>query len=167
MYTLTGGVDLTQLTGITEYNGLRLLSEVGTDMTRFKTEKHFTSWLTLSPHVKASGGRVLSSRTLPSANRAAKLFRIAAYSLSRTDTALGGFYRRLAARVGKPKAITATARKLAILFYRVLTGQLQPRAMNAGEYDEQQRERTLRSLRRRAQSLGFQLIETATGEVSD
>jgi transposase len=165
LVALTAGVDITQLPGLSPYNGLKLLSEVGTDMSRFKTEKHFTSWLTLTPHVKASGGRVLSSRTKPSANRAALIFRMAAFNLSRTNTALGAFYRRLSARIGKAKAVTATARKLATLFYRLLTGTLQPQQLDANHYDEQQRERTVRSLRRRAKSLGLALIETETGEV--
>jgi transposase len=164
LFTLTAGIDITQLPGISPHNGLRLLSEIGTDMKRFKTEKHFVSWLTLSPHVKASGGRVLSSRTLPSANRAAKLLRLTAVTLRRSNTALGAFYRRLAARIGKPKAVTATARKLAILLYRVLTGQLQPQVLDAQHYEEQQRDRAVRSLHRRAKSLGFQLIETKPAE---
>jgi transposase len=165
LFALTAGIDVTQLPGISPYNGLKLISEVGTDMARFKTEKHFVSWLTLSPHVNASGGRVLSSHTRPSANRAAHIFRLAALSLGRSDTALGAFYRRLAGRVGKPKAMTATARKLAILFYKLMRGQLDPKALDANYYDEQQRDRTVRSLRRRAKSLGLQLFDVATGEV--
>ena len=89
-------------------------------MSRWPTEKHFTSWLTLAPHNNISGGRLLSSKTQPSANRAAGILRMAAMSLGRTDTALGASYRRLAYRVGKAKAITATARKLAILVSRTL-----------------------------------------------
>ena len=81
------------------YSALRLLAEIGTDMSRWPTEKHFTSGLTLAPHNKISGGRLLSSRTSPSANRAAAILRIAAMSLGRTETALGAFYRRLAYRV--------------------------------------------------------------------
>jgi transposase len=165
LFALTAGVDVTQLPGISPYNGLKLLSEVGTDMKRFKTDKHFVSWLTLSPHINASGGRVLSSHTRPSASRAAHIFRLAALSLGRSDTALGAFYRRIAARIGKPKAITATARKLAILFYRLLSRQLDPQALDANHYDQQQRDRTVRSLRRRAKSLGLQLMDTSTGEV--
>ncbi|MGQ0774949.1 MAG: IS110 family transposase, partial [Pseudonocardiales bacterium] len=112
------GVDLTQIDAIGPYSALRLLSEIGTDMSRWPTEKHFTSWLTLAPRNKISGGRLLSSKTQPSANRAATILRMSAMNLGRTDTALGAFYRRLAYRVGKAKAITATARKLAILVYR-------------------------------------------------
>ncbi len=165
LFALTAGVDITQLPGITPYNGLKLLAEVGTDMTRFKTDKHFISWLTLCPHVNASGRRVLSHRTRPSANRAAHIFRMAALSLGRTDTALGAFYRRLAARVGKPKALTAVARKLATLFYRLLRGQLDPTALDANHYEQHQRDRTVRSLRRRAKAFGLSLIEPTTGEV--
>jgi Transposase IS116/IS110/IS902 family len=99
---------------IDTYSALRLPAEIGTDMTRWPTEKHFTSWLTLAPHNKISGGRLLSAKTQQSANRAATILRMAAMNLGRTDTALGAFYRRLAYRVGKAKAITATARKLAI-----------------------------------------------------
>ncbi len=124
LHQLTGGVDLTQIDGITPYTALKLLSEVGTNMGRWPSEKHFTSWLTLAPKNKISGGRLLSSRTQPSANRAAAILRMSVMSLGRTQTALGTFYRRLSARIGKPQAITATARKLAILIYRALKGEL-------------------------------------------
>lgn len=103
LHHLTGGVDLIQIDGIAPDTALKLLAEIGTDMRRWPTAQHFTSWLTLAPKNKVSGGRLLSSRTQPSANRAAVIFRLAAMSLGRTQTALGAFYRRLAARIGKPK----------------------------------------------------------------
>jgi transposase len=165
MHHLTGGVDLTQIDGIAPYTALKLLSEIGTDMSRWPTEKHFTSWLTLAPKNKISGGRLLSSRTQPSANRAAGILRMTAMSLGRTQTMLGAFYRRLAARIGKPQAITATARKLAILVYRALKGELDYRDVGADGYDAQQRARTLRQLRRRAANLGFELLNPQTGEI--
>src|SRR5271157_3694203 len=108
--TLCGGVDLTELPGIGPYGALKLLSEIGLDMARWPSEKHFAAWLTVAPRNQISGGKLLSSRTQPSANRAAKILRMAAMSLGRSDHALGAFYRRMAARVGKAKAITATAR---------------------------------------------------------
>ena len=123
------------------------------------------SWLTLAPKNKISGGRLLSSRTQPSANRAAAMRRLTVMSLSRTQTALGAFYRRLAARIGKPHAVTATARKLAILVSRALKGELQYRDPGADAYDHQQRSRVLRRLRQRAATLGFELVHRATGEV--
>ncbi len=164
LHQLTG-VDLSQIDGIGPYNALRLLSEIGTDMTRWPTEKHFTSWLTLAPQNKISGGRLLSSRTQPSANRAAAILRLAAMNLGRTQTALGAFYRRVAFRIGKAKAITATARKLAILVYRTLKDHLvyvdpAPRPTMRSD-----RTRVVRRLRQRAEHLGFGLINLATGEV--
>ena len=124
LHRLTGGADLSQIDSIGPHAALQLIAEIGTDMRRWPSEKHFTSWLTLAPSNKISGGRLLSSRTLPSANRAAAILRRCTMSLTRTSTALGAFYRRLAARVGKAKAITATARKLALIVYRVLSSNL-------------------------------------------
>ena len=164
LHQLTG-VDLTQIDAIGPYSALRLLAEIGTDMRRWPTEKHFTSWLTLAPHNKISGGRLLSSKTLPSANRAAGILRMAAMSLGRTETALGAFYRRLAFRVGKAKAITATARKLAILVYCTLKQGLVYHDPGAAAYDAHHRQRVIRRLRQRAANLGFSLIDRETGEL--
>jgi transposase len=164
LHQLTG-VDLTQIDAIGPYSALRLLSEIGTDMSRWPTEKHFTSWLTLAPHNKISGGRLLSSKTQRSANRAAAILRMAAMTLGRTDTALGAFYRRLAYRVGKAKAITATARKLAILVYRTLRDGLVYQDPGAAAYDAQHRGRVLHRLRQRAAHLGFSLLNRETGEL--
>lgn len=166
LHQLTGA-DLSQIDGIGPYNALRLLSEIGTDMTRWPTEHHFTSWLTLAPHNKISGGRLLSSRTQPSANRAATILRLAAMSLGRTETALGAFYRRLAVRIGKAKAITATARKLAVLIYRTLKDGLVYRDPGAESYNAAHRAHVVRRLRQRAANLGFALINASTGEVVD
>jgi transposase len=164
LHRLTG-VDLSQIDGIGPYRALRLLSEIGTDMTRWATEKHFTSWLTLAPNNRISGGRLLSSQTQPSANRAAAILRLAAMTLSRTQTALGAFYRRLAYRIGKAKAITATARKLAILVYRTLNDRLVYADPGADAYDAQHRVQVVRRLRQRAANLGFELVTCITGEV--
>jgi hypothetical protein len=165
LHRLTHGVDLSQIDGLTPYSALKLLSEIGTDMSRWPTEKHFTSWLTVAPKNKISGGRLLSSRTQPSANRAAAILRMPAMSLGRTQTALGAFHRRLAARIGKPQPITATARKLAILVYRAINGELVYRDPGAAAYDLQQRTRVLRRLQQRAATLGFELVSRETGEV--
>ena len=164
LHQLTG-VDLTQIDGIAPYSALKLIAEIGTDPTRWPTEHHFTAWLTLAPQNRVSGGRRLSSRTQPSANRAAAVLRMAAMGLIRGQTALGAFYRRLAVRIGKPKALTATARKLAILVYRTLTGTLVYRDPGANIYTARQRTRVLRRLRQRADTLGFALVNRETGEV--
>jgi len=158
------GVDLTQIDGIGPYTALQLIAEIGTDMHRWPTEKHFTSWLTLAPKNKISGARLISSRTQPSANKAAALLRMSAMVLGRTSTALGAYYRRIAYRIGKPKAITATARKLAILVYHTLKGELDYADPGASAYEELHRERTLRNVRNRAKSLGFGLVNLETGE---
>jgi transposase len=162
LHHLTGGVDVTQIDGFTPYTALKLLSEIGTDMGRWPSEKHFTSWLTLAPKNKISGGRLLSSRTQPSANRAAAILRMTAMCLGRTQTALGAFYRRLAARIGKPQAITATARKLAILVYRALKGEIAYHDPGTDAYEAQQRTRVLRRIRQRAATLGFELVNRET-----
>jgi transposase len=160
LFTLLGGVDLTQIHGLGSYSALRLVSECGTDMSRWPTAKHFTSWLTLSPGNKISGGKVLSSRTRKSTNRAASLLRTLAVSVGKTSTALGAFFRRLAARAGKAKAVTATARKIAVLFYNTLRYGWAYQDPGADYYEERYRQRTLDSLRRRADALGFKLVQS-------
>jgi transposase len=158
------GVDLTQIDGIGPYSALRIVAECGTDMARWPTAKHFTSWLTLAPGSKISGGKVLSSRTRRSTNRAATLLRLAATSIGRTHTALGAFFRRLAVRTGKAKAVTATARKIAVLLYNMLRHGMIYVDPGATYYEERYRQRTLDNLRRRADALGFTLVQAGTTE---
>ena len=160
------GVDLTQIHGLGPYVALKLVSECGTDMTKWPSAKHFTSWLCLAPGNKISGGKVLSSRTRRSSNRAASLLRLAATAVGRTDTALGAFYRRLSARVGKAKAITATARKLAVLFYNAMRYGMEYADPGASYYEERYRQRVVANLRRRAKSMGFVLQEAVAEGVS-
>ena len=160
------GVDLTQIHGIGPYLSLKLVSECGTDMTRWPTAKHFTSWLALSPGNKVSGGKVLSSRTRRTKNRAAALLRLAATTIGRSDTALGAFYRRLSARVGKAKAVTATARKIAVLFYNALRYGMEYVDPGANYYEERYRQRVVHNLRRRAASFGMVLQEASASGVS-
>jgi hypothetical protein len=119
--------------------------------------------LTLAPGNKISGGRVLSSKTRRSSNRAAALLRIAAVNIGKTHTALGAFYRRLSARTGKAKAVTATARKLAVLFYRALRFGLAYADPGAGYYEERYKRRVIENLQRRARGLGFTLVGNPEG----
>lgn len=158
-------IDLMQIHGIGPYIALKLVGECGTDMLRWPTAKHFTSWFCLAPGSKISGGKVLSSKTRRSGNRAAVLLRLAAVTVGKTDTALGAFYRRLGARIGKAKAITATARKIAVLFYNALRYGMQYTDPGAGYYEDRYRQRLVSNLRRRAASLGF-VIQEATEGVS-
>jgi len=155
------GVDLTVIEGIEESTALVLLSEIGTDMSLWPTEKHFCSWLGVCPNHRISGGRVLSRRTKPCANRAATALRLAAYALHRSESALGAFLRRLKARVGAPKAITATAHKLARLVYSMLKHGTAYVTQGMEEYERRYKERVVKNLSRRARELGYTLVESA------
>lgn len=136
------------------------IAEVGLDLTRWPTERHFASWLGLCPNRKITGGRVLSSHTRKVDNRFSVALRRAAVSLKANTSALGAEYRILRSRLGKQKAVTAMAHKLAVLFYRLLRyGQTY---VDAGqvEYEQRQRERTLKHLQKRAHALGLELVES-------
>lgn len=165
LYQLTG-VDLTQIHGIGPYLALRMIGECGTDLSRWPTAKHFTSWLTLSPGCKISGGKILSAHTRKTTNRITAHLRLAAVTVGRTDTALGAFYRRLAARIGKAKAVTATARKIAVLFYNAMRFGMAYRDPGADYYESKYRERVVKQLHRRAAEFGFTLQEAMPQGVS-
>lgn len=162
LFTLIGA-DLSQLHGLGPYTVLRLVAECGDDLTKWPSAKHFTSWLCLAPGNKISGGRLLSSKTRRSSNRASALFRIAAINAGKTQTAMGAFYRRLAARVGKVKAVTATARKLAVLFYNALRFGMKYVDPGQNYYEERYRQRVLHHLSRRAREFGYSLVENENG----
>jgi len=157
LYRLTG-VDLTSIDGMNENSVLKVLAETGIDMSHWPTEKHFSSWLGLSPTNKITGGKVLSSKTRPTANRAAAAFRMSAYTLHGSNSALGAYYRRQRARLGAPKAITATAHKLARTFYSMLKNGTEYIDRGKDYYEKQYEDRVLKNLKKRAASLGFQLV---------
>nr|WP_245209248.1 transposase [Rhizobium sullae] len=159
------GIDLTQIHGVGPYLALKVVSECGTDLSAWPSAKHFTSWLSLAPHNKISGGKVLSSRTRRSGCRVAALLRLAATAVGRTPTALGAFYRRLASRIGKAKAVTATARKIAVLLYNALRHHIDYADPGASSYEERYRQRVLSNVRRRAKSLGY-VLQPAPTEVA-
>ena len=151
------GVDLTQIHGIGPYLALKLVGECGTDLSAWPTAKHFTSWLSLAPSNKISGGKLCHRRPAGQITGAASLLRLPAITVGRTETALGAFYRRLSARVGKAKAVTATARKIAVLFYNTLRHGLIYADPGAKYYEERHRERVIMNLTRRAKALGYSL----------
>jgi len=151
------GVDLTAIDGIDTASALKIIAEVGTDMSRWKSEKHFASWMALSPGAKISGGKVLSSATKKIVNRAAQAFRMAAYGLARSKSALGAYYRRQKARLGAPKAITATAHKLARLVYAMLKNGTSYVDVGQDYYEERYQARVIQNLKRKAKHLGFEL----------
>lgn len=154
------GVDLTAIDGVGANTVLTVLAETGTDMSPWRSERAFGSWLGVAPNPRKSGGRVVRSGTKPSAQRAATAFRLAARSLSSSKSALGAFYRRLRARIGAPKAITATAYKIAKLFYRMLRTKRPYQDVGQAAYDERFRARRVRSLQRMATELGFTLVSS-------
>jgi transposase len=151
------GVDLTAIDAIDASTALTVIGEIGLDMSRWPTEKHFGSWLGLAPGNKVSGGKRLSGRSKPTANRAAAALRLAAQSLHHSQSALGAFFRRLKARLGAPKALTAAAYKLARLIYRMLKFGTDYTDQGEAYYEERYRERLYRHLAHRAKELGFAL----------
>ncbi len=165
LYRITG-VDLTQIDSIEANTALTVIGEIGLDLSRWPTEKHFGSWLGLAPGSKISGGKRLSSRTKPSANRAAAALRVAAQSLNQSQSALGAYFRRLKARLGAPKALTAAAYKLARILYRMLRHGAGYVDKGEAAYEERYRDRLLRNLKRRAAELGFQLtaVSSSSGQ---
>lgn len=151
------GVDLTCIDGLEVTTVLKVLAETGTDLSRFASVKHFCSWLTLCPGTKISGGKRLAGRTAPSLNRAKLALKMAASNLLRSQSALGAYYRRLCARMDKPRAITATAHKLARLIYFALTRGQDYVDRGEAYYEERHKQRVIASLRRKAASLGLQI----------
>ena len=154
------GVDLTSIDGLGGHTVLTLISEIGTDMSAWPTEKHFASWLALCPGNHKTGGRQLrnKTKTRPSANRAATTLRLAAQSLLRASCALGAFCRRLRARLGPEKAITATAHKLGKTVYNMLRHGKPYVDPGADYYEKQHHDRLKRKLARQASALGMQLV---------
>jgi transposase len=159
------GVDLTQIESIDAMTAQTIISEAGIDMTRFPSEKHFASWVTLCPNNRKTGGVIRSRRTRKSRNRLAIALRIAAQTLHRSKSALGAYYRRQRARLGPQKAITATAHKLARLVYRLLKYGETYFAQTQEHYETLTRQRSLRALYRRARSMGYELLDPQTGEL--
>jgi transposase len=156
------GVDLTRIGGIDVSTALKILAELGTDLSKFKTAKHFASWLGLCPGTRITGGKRISGNTKRIANRVAQALKLAAHGLHRSQCALGAYYRRMAARLGAGKAVTATAHKLARLVYAILTKGEEFVQRSQDHYEDQVRARTIRYLQKKAASLGFNLQPTAT-----
>lgn len=155
------GVDLTRIGGIDVCTALKVLVELGTDLSKFKNAKCFCSWLGLCPGTRISGGKRLSGATKRIPNRVAHALKLAAQGLHHSQCALGAYYRRMAARLGKGKAITATAHKLARLVYAILTQGGEYVEQSQAEYEEKFQDRTLKYLQQKAKTLGFDLVPHA------
>src|SRR5207247_6309952 len=145
--------------GMEESTALGVLSEVGTERSRWPSAKHCGSWLGVAPHPKKSGGRVKSSATRPGSNRAAQALRLAAKNLQRSQSALGAFFRRIAARRGLAKAITATADKRARIIDALLKHGTADVTQGLAAYETAYRERMVRQMKRKAAELGLVIVE--------
>ena len=156
LYRMTG-VDLTQIDGVNALTIQKVLSETGTDMSKWPTVKHFVSWLRLCPNNKITGGKVIRTGVLPTQNRANTALRIAASSLKHSDSALGAYFRRMRAHIGAPAAITATAHKLARIIYFMLRDHKPYHDCGSDYFEEQQRAIAIRNLSRKAAKLGLRL----------
>ena len=152
------GVDLTRINGIDVTTALVVVSEVGADMGKFPSDKHFASWLGLCPGTKITGGKVMSGKTKRCANRAAQALRLAAAALRSSQSALGAYYRRMCARMDKPKAVTAAAHKLARLIYAMLTHGQEYTDRGQDYFEERYRQRVLHNLAQKAKAMGMQLV---------
>jgi transposase len=157
LYRITG-IDWAQINGINVLTAQTVIAETGADLSAFPSEKQFASWLGLCPTNEQSGGKILNRRTRKVVNRATVAFRNAASTLLRSQSYLGAQYRRLRTRLGAPKAITAMARKLACLFYRLIRHGQQYVDKGTEYYEARYREQQIRSLFRKAQRLGVQLV---------
>jgi transposase len=150
-------VDLTKINGIDSNTVIKIISEIGTDMSRWATVKHFVSWLGLCPGNKISGGKVLSSHTIPTSNRAKQAFRMAANALHHSKSALGAYFRHMRARLGAPGAIIATAHKLAKTVYVMLRDKKDFHDIGQNAYEQQFEKRKIANLKRMAKEMGFVL----------
>jgi transposase len=155
------GVNLTAIPGFNVQTASRVISEIGLDMSKWPTSKHFASWLGLCPGNKVSGGKILSGKTAPSANKAAAALRMAANALRFCDSSLGAFFRRKNGVLGAAKTITAVAHKLAIILYNMLKNGVEYIESGVEYYEEQYRDRCIKSLRKRAEGLGFTLVKAS------
>jgi transposase len=157
LYRLTG-VDLTEIDGLHASTAQVIVAEIGSDMSKWKTSKHFSSWLGLSPKNDITGGKVRKSRTLPGNRRASQAFKMGAQSLLKANCALGAQARQLRARLGAAQAVTAMAHKLARIVYSMLKYKTSFATASIEDYDKLQGERLRKSLERRAAKLNMKLV---------
>lgn len=155
------GVDLTSIPGIEASTALKIISEIGLDLNRWKGPKQFASWLGLCPGNKVSGGKRLGGKSKRTSSNAASALRIAASTLHSSQSALGAFFRRLKSRLGAPKATTAAAHKIAIIMFNMLKHHVEYNEVGQDYYEKQYRERMIKNLSFRAKTLGFELTEIA------
>ena len=155
------GTNLTEIPGVDGNTAMKIIAEIGTDMSHWPTAKHFASWLGLCPGNKISGGKILSSKTKPCANKAAQALRLAANATQRTKSAIGAFFRKIKIRKSAMQAITATAHKIAVIMYNMIKNRQSFKDIGQEAYERIHKERSVKNLKRRAKEMGFELIEVA------
>lgn len=158
------GVDFTQIDGLDVLNVQTILSEVGLNPDAFPTVKNFTSWLAICPNNRITGGRIKSRSTRKAVNRAAEAFRMAAYALTNSSSALGAFFRRMRTRHGAPKAITATAHKIARIFYTMWKTRTSYQDLGADYYEQRYKQRVLKNIKKKAKQIGYLITLTPIPE---
>jgi transposase len=154
------GVDLSVVDGFGVSLAQTVVMEVGTDMTKFPSEKHFCSWLGLAPKHEISGAKVLKNKTLKTKNRAGQAFRMAAQSVKRADCVFGSLYRRLKSRLDKAQATVATAHATARVVYRMLKYKVEYEKINVEEYEQKYKQAQIKYMKKKAEKFGFQLVPT-------
>jgi len=160
------GVDLVAVDGLSVSLAQTILSEIGTDVSKWPSAKHFCSWLGLAPKNDITGGKTIRSRTYKTKNRAGQAFRLAASAVTRADCAFGAFYRRKKSQIGPAQAIVATAHMMARTVYLMLKNQVSYVHISATSFDQHYRAQQIRDLHRKAAKLGFQLIPIQTSPLT-
>lgn len=152
------GIDLTEIFGITDTNAVEIISEVGLNMNKWPTAKHFTAWLNLAPNNKISGGKLLSNRAGKKKNKAGQIFKMAAFAVQRSKNWLAAFYHRIKSRAGVGKATVATARKIAVIFYTMLKNRKAFNPISLEIYSNSFKDLQLRKMTKQAKRMGFRLV---------
>jgi len=153
------GTDVTKIFGISELLALEIISETGTDMTKWPTKKHFASWLNLAPNNRISGGKLLKPKRVKKKNKAGQAFLLAAYALQRSNHWLGSFFRRIKSKHGPAIATKATARKLALIFYEMVKYHKDFVPINNEEYNSAYTQYRIKLLKNQASKLGLVVSE--------
>jgi len=156
------GIDITKVFGISELTALEIISETGIDMSKWKTRKHFTSWLALAPNNRISGGKLLKPKKTKKRNKAGQAFLMAAFALQRSNNWIGQYYRRIRARSGPLVATKATARKLAIIFYEMVKNKVEFIPIPMTEYEDNYKKYKYKYLERQASAIGYKLISMSS-----
>jgi transposase len=158
------GVNLMAIPGMNTRVAMTIISEIGPSVSDFRSAKHFVSWIGLAPNNKVSGGKKLSGRTVSTSNKIKEVIRTAVQGLERTESSLGRFLKRMKGRVGAPKAVTAVARKIAVLVYNIMSHKTVYDPEYGAEFEQQYKYKYEQRLKKQAKNLGFILVPIMCNE---